>query len=93
MLRRNNTILWRELDGEAVLLNPHAGCSYNLNQVGTLIWKMLDGTHASDEIASAICERYEVELEQALQDLEHLLADMHAHNLVSEVTSPTHPVA
>lgn len=93
MLRRNNTILWRELDGEAVLLDPNAGCSYNLNQVGTLIWKMLDGTHTSDEIVSAICEQYEVELGQALQDLEHLLADMRANNLVGEVASPIHPVA
>ena len=91
MLRRNNTILWRELDGEAVLLDPNAGCSYNLNQVGTLIWKMLDGTHTTDEIVSAICEQYEVEFAQALQDLEYLLADMRANNLASEVPSPTHP--
>lgn len=87
------TILWRELDGEAVLLDPNAGCSYNLNAVGTVIWKMLDGTHTSGEIASAICESYEVEYEQALQDVEHLLADMRTNNLVSEVASPTHPVA
>lgn len=93
MLQRNLTILWRELDGEAVLLDPNAGCSYNLNAVGTLVWRMLDGTRTTSEIASMICESYEVEHEQALQDVELLLADMQANNLVSEVASPIHPVA
>jgi Coenzyme PQQ synthesis protein D (PqqD) len=93
MLKRNTTVLWRELDGEAVLLNPNAGCSYNLNHVGTLIWKMLDGTHTPAEIASAVCELYEVEYEQAIQDVEHLLAEMHNNNLLSEVPSSIHPLA
>ena len=69
MLLRNSSVLWRELDGEAILLNPKEGCSYNLNNVGTLIWKMLDGEHSIDDIAKAICEYYEVEYDQALQDM------------------------
>ena len=30
MLQRNEAVLWRELDGEAVLLYPAEGCTYNL---------------------------------------------------------------
>lgn len=85
MLERNTTILWRELDGEAVLLSPTAGCSYNLNQVGTLIWKLLDGKHTPNAIAQAICEAYEVEEEQALSDVETIIADMRANDLLNEV--------
>jgi hypothetical protein len=36
MLLRNNAVLWRELDGEAILLDPKEGCPYNLNAIGTL---------------------------------------------------------
>lgn len=90
MLQRNNAVLWRELDGEAVLLNPAAGCSYNLNQVGTLIWKLLDGKHPLYDIATIICEKYEVEREQALQDIEQLLADMRSNNLLSEAPVSPH---
>lgn len=90
MLQRNIAILWRELDGEAVLLNPEAGSSYSLNRVGTSIWKMLDGKHTSDDIATAICQLYEVEHEQALQDVERLLADLRSNNLLSGDTSPLH---
>lgn len=84
MLQRNSAVLWRELDGEAVLLDPAAGCSYNLNRVGTFIWKMLDGKTAPDEIAIAICQSYEVEHEQALHDVKYILADLSNNNLVSD---------
>lgn len=84
MLQRNSSILWRELDGEAVLLSPSAGSSYNLNPVGTFIWKRLDGKHTPADIATAICEVYEVEFEQALQDVQAILADMRTNNLLSE---------
>ena len=91
MLQRNATVLWRELDGEAILLNPKEGCSYNLNHIGTLIWKMLDGDHTPDKIAKTICELYEVAYEQALQDVERLLDELRDNNLLSDgiSTSPT----
>jgi hypothetical protein len=88
MLQRNLSILWRELDGEAVLLSPSAGSSYNLNQVGTFIWKMLDGKHTSENIAAAICQVYEVEYEQALQDVENILVEMRNNNLLNESLTP-----
>lgn len=90
MLLRNNAVLWRELDGEAILLDPKEGCSYNLNTIGTLIWKMLDGTHTIGDITTAICELYEVEFEQAYQDTEQLLADLRNNNLLTEVVTPSH---
>ena len=88
MLKRNGNVLWRELDGEAVLLDPAEGCSYNLNRVGTLIWKLLDGNHTFTDIASAICTEFDVEHDQAFQDMEFLLDDLGNHKLlVSDVSS------
>ncbi len=84
MLQKHSSILWRELDGEAVLLSPAEGCSYNLNPVGTFIWKMLDGTHSASAIADAICQDYEVEYAQALQDVENIIADLQQNHLVQE---------
>lgn len=87
MLQRNQAVLWRELDGEAILLDPKEGCSYNLNAVGTLVWKMLDGTHTTQDIVTAICTSYEVGHEQANQDVEYLLDDLCRNNLVVSSTS------
>ena len=82
MLKRNAAILWRELGGEAVLLDPTVGCSYTLNEVGTLIWKSLDGQHQKEAIAQRICDLYEVEYEQAIQDVETIIADLQHNNLL-----------
>lgn len=89
MLQRNSVVLWRELDGEAILLDPQEGCSYNLNKVGTVIWTLLDGTHTVEDIAAAVCEAYEVEYTQALRDVEQLLNDLREHKLLDESASPS----
>jgi Coenzyme PQQ synthesis protein D (PqqD) len=88
MLVRNPSVLWRELDGEAILLDPQAGCSYNLNPVGTLIWKLLDGQHSTEDIVAAICDAYEVEAGQAGQDAQRLFDDLLANGLVS-ISAPS----
>ena len=89
LLQRNEAVLWRELEGEAVLLAPAEGCTYNLNRVGTVIWKSLDGNHTADDIASVICQEFEVEHEQALQDVENILTELLNNNLLlGDVTSP-----
>jgi hypothetical protein len=93
MLQRNASVLWRELDGEAVLLDPVAGCSYNLNSVGTLIWKLLDGTHTLTEITNTICQHYEVDYEQAAQDVERMLAELRDNHLLLEQVPSQHPIA
>lgn len=91
MLLRNRLVLWRELDGEAILLDPQEGCSYNLNRVGTTIWKLLDGTHTLEDIAAALCEAYEVDYSQALHDVAQLVEELHAQKLLSESIAPAHP--
>ena len=89
MLKRNGNVLWRELDGEAVLLDPAEGCSYNLNRVGTCVWKLLDGNHTITDITTLICTEFDVEHDQALQDIELLLNDLGSHKLlVSESSAP-----
>ena len=82
MLKRNATILWRELGGEAVLLDPTIGCSYTLNAVGTLIWKSLDGQQTPESIAQLICNSYDVDYEQAVQDVEAIIGDLQHNNLL-----------
>jgi hypothetical protein len=92
MLLRKTSVLWRELDGEAILLDSKEGYSYNLNTVGTLVWKMLDGNHTIEDIVTAICEAYEVEYEQALQDVEQLLRSLRDSKLLSESITPSHTI-
>lgn len=92
MLLRNGVVLWRELDGEAILLDPQEGCSYNLNRVGTFIWKLLDGARDIEGIAAALCEAYEVDFSQALHDVEQLVNELREHKLLSESITSAPPI-
>jgi hypothetical protein len=51
---------------------------------------MLDGKHTTHDIASAICESYEVEFEQALHDVQQLLDDLRNNHLLNDVPAPSH---
>jgi hypothetical protein len=41
---------------------------YTLNEVGTLIWELIDGKNNISEIAEAVCNNYEVTPEEAIKD-------------------------
>lgn len=87
MLQRNKSVLWRELAGEAVLLDPVAGCSYNLNWTGTLIWKLLDGQHSMQDIVATLSDTYQTEYERVAKDVAHMLEEMRQNNLLSGTPS------
>ncbi len=87
MLQRNESVMWRELAGEAVLLDPVAGCSYNLNQTGTLIWKLLDGQHSIHDITTVLSSTYAAAYEQVAKDVEQVLADLRENNLLNDTQS------
>lgn len=91
MLLRNSAVLWRELEGEAILLLPEQSCSYTLNSVGTLIWRLLDGQHTPEAIAQAICQAYKVEPEQALQHIQRFLNELRDQHLLDESTPGATP--
>lgn len=87
MLQRNKSVLWRELAGEAVLLDPVAGCSYNLNRTGTLIWKLLDGQHSMQDIVATLSDAHQTEYERVAKDVAHMLEEMRQNNLLSDTPS------
>jgi len=66
---RNEGYVWREIDGEAILMSPYGDQIHALNDVGTFIWKLMNGYNSIGDITDQLCEEYEVIKEQALSDL------------------------
>lgn len=71
------------LDEEAVLLNLDSGYYYTLNQVGTVIWQLIDGVRTLHDIQQALCDRFEISKEQANNDLISLVDQFCAEGLVN----------
>jgi hypothetical protein len=59
---------YRVIDNEAMVVAPGSNKLYVFNRVGTRIWEMANGKTGIGEIATAICEEFNVTYEQALKD-------------------------
>ncbi len=75
---KNPDVVWRDLEGEGVLLNPVDGKYFGLNAVGLSVWDKMDGKSSLDEIAARLLEEYNVErpvLESDIKELAGRMAD------------------
>ncbi len=59
------------VDGQAVIVMADTGQVTVLNEVGTRIWELVDGSHSLNEIIQAIMAEYEVTPEAAEQDTQN----------------------
>jgi len=81
--KKNPDIIWKNVRGETVLLNPTSGKYYGLNKVGCAFWEKVDGTKAMPEIADLLLEEFTVERKRLLKDLEDLLKTLTENNLIT----------
>ncbi len=87
-LRCAPDVLFRSLDGEAVLLDLASGTYFGLDAVGTRIWELLDQRQPLAAILDAILDEYDVEEQRARADLFELVEGLLAKGLIrtDEVT-------
>jgi hypothetical protein len=83
MFRKDDQIYEAEEDGEIILLNLRTGKFYGLNQIGSVIWKLLF-TMETKDICQYIQKTYNVDLAIVQRDLEALLQDLIRNGLVHE---------
>jgi hypothetical protein len=62
-------VLFRELDGEAVLLEMRTGRYYGLNQVGTRMWQLLLQHGEVGPMRRALLDEYDVTGDRVGADL------------------------
>lgn len=85
------------MDGEAILINLSNGVYYSMDQVGGVIWELVEGQHSVEEMVATLSARYEVSVEQAQADVERLVKELVEENLVLETDAVApnaeHPLA
>ena len=79
------TVLFRELDGESVLLNLDTESYLGLNEVGTRMWSVLTTCPTIQAAYDELQTEYDVAPDVLRQDLENLLDQMLEHGLVQIV--------
>jgi hypothetical protein len=71
------------IDGEAILINLSNGIYYSLDNVGGLIWELIEGGSSLEAIVGAVRARYDISRAQAQADVERLAAELLQENLVT----------
>lgn len=69
-LVRSPFLAWRIIEGEAVIISPQERELHSLNEVGTEIWRMADGSRTLWQIAQELSQTYDIAPEEALPDVQ-----------------------
>ena len=65
----NGAVVFRDLEGELVLLNLESGVYFGLDPVGTRIWHLLTEPCTLEHILDALVDEYDVARGQCEHDL------------------------
>jgi hypothetical protein len=80
--RDTTQVIDRVVDEEALLIHLQSGTYFSLNQVGTRVWEIMDGSKTVAELAAVIASEYEVSQEQAQTDVSNLVNELVEEKLV-----------
>jgi hypothetical protein len=75
-------VLFRELEGEAVLLDLGSGTYFGLNEVGTRIWQLLDRRVDPPGIVRALAAEFDADPATIERDVAALLDELAARRLI-----------
>jgi hypothetical protein len=73
MFRINEKIVFKEIDGQIVLINLQSGFYYSLNKTGTLVFRMIKERQEVPDIIRNLCDTYGLPQEDVRLDLEGYL--------------------
>lgn len=66
----------RTVDGSAVIVLADSGEVTVLNEVGTIVWELIDGRRSVQDLAAAVAAQYQISLDQAEQDVTAFLTTL-----------------
>lgn len=81
-LKVSSHCVYRELDGELVMLNLVSGRYFTLDEIGTRMWNLLIEGRSTEEVVEAILADYDSTPDQVSSDLSLLLEQLRANDLL-----------
>jgi len=82
-LRIPDEVIFRELDGEAVVLNLDTGIYFGLEAVGTRIWRLLEEHMSLRLVLDTLVEEYEAPSDRLQGDLLAFVERLNGKGLIA----------
>lgn len=77
-----DSVLFRELEGESVILDLDSESYFGLDEVGTRMWQLVTAAPSVEEAFAALSREYDVEAATLRADLDELLGSLLEHGLL-----------
>ncbi len=81
-MRINEDVVFRDLEGELVLLNLKTGVYFGLDSMGTRIWQLIQEHQSLKKARDSLVEEYEVTETRCEQDLLGFVAKLRDNKLI-----------
>lgn len=79
---KEEAVEWREVEGEIVALDLQRSEYLSINATGAVMWHALTEGATKEALVAKLCERFEVDEEQASSDVAAFVADLEGRNLL-----------
>ena len=79
---RNPDIIGKLADDEAVLVMPQKGQVKVINEVGTVIWELIDGKRNIGQIVEEIISQFDVDPVSAETDTLNFISELHKREII-----------
>ena len=80
-----DSVMFRELEGESVILDLDSDSYFGLDQIGTKMWEAVTEADSIQAAYDVLLEEYEVEADTLRADLSELLDTLLARGLIEVV--------
>ena len=81
--KRDPSVAWRVIQGEAVMVLPSTGKVHTLNAVGTRFWELVDGQRSLAEIVRQIAEEFDAPAEAIAADCRRFASELAERRLLT----------
>ena len=78
----NHDVIFKEIDGEAVLLDLERGTYFGLDAVGTRVWQTLVEHGCARPAIAPLLEEFDVTVDALESDVVTLLGELRANDLI-----------
>jgi len=86
----SNSVVWRIVDGEAVILGADGNSYFSLNETATKMWELLDKDFSGDDIVNVVSKEYGLNKSRIKKDYEEFVVMLRKEKLIKRnVNIPT----
>ena len=75
-------VVFRDLDGEAVILDLASGTYFGLNEVGTRVWRLIEEGRDAPQLVAILASEYQADRATIAQDVDRLLDELRSRRLI-----------